>query len=227
MLTGALCGVGLYCLAGLSAHRPAHVHELSNAVVFTIGIAALVGTIVGTPPAALIICLSGAQYAPWRSLPFLVAGATLGVVVIGLPWSLLPFTQDVAYLAVGMPITGAILGGTIATRFMPNRSGLRQPWPIIAVPGFLFSSLAGAPVFAVLASAALSRFATAVSAVGVPKYVLVLMFIVYLLGASIAFAAIIRAIDWNRHVFWKGLATGLLAAVITITGFVLFLVPTS
>jgi hypothetical protein len=218
VLTGALSGVGLYCLR--------HLHEVSNAVVYTTGIAALLGIIIGTPPAALVICLSRAKYAPWRSLPLLVSGAALGILVIGLPWSLFPFTEDVAYLAVGMPIAGAILGGAVATRFVPSTSA-DQGWPIAAVPGFVFGLLAGATVLAFLVGAALSRFAMVVSAVAVPKYVLALMFIVYLFGESIAFVAVIHAIPWNSGAFWKGLGTGLLAAVVMIAGFVLFMVPTS
>jgi hypothetical protein len=225
-LTGALSGVGLYCLAGLSAHRPAHVHELSNAAVFTTGIAALVGTIVGTPAAALIICLSGARYAPWRALPFLVAGAALGIGVIGLPWSLFPLTENVAYLAVGMPIVGAILGGTIATRFAPSPPADRGRWPFAAVPGFALGLFAAAVALVFSLGAALSRFGAITSALAVPKSVLLLAFIVYLIGGSIAFAAVVRSIAWSTHAFSKGLATGIVAGAMVIAGFTLFAVPT-
>ncbi|MEO7201793.1 MAG: hypothetical protein ABI431_03695 [Candidatus Tumulicola sp.] len=189
-------------------------------------VAILVGAVVGTTPAILIICVSPARSAPWRTLPFLIAGAALGFVIVGLPWSLFQATQDVPYLTLGMPVFGAMAGGAVATRFLPSAGVARPGWSIAALFGFLVGLLAGVIALAFCISGLFPRLGT----IAVPSnsvYVAVFGFGLYLVAASIVFAAVIRRIEWGKQTFWKGVVAGLVASVLAVVSIVLFVFATS
>jgi hypothetical protein len=49
----------------------------------------------------------------------------------------------------------------------------------------------------------------------------------YLIAASIAFAAVIRCIEWGKRTFRKGVAAGLIASVFAVASTLLFVFSTS
>jgi hypothetical protein len=191
-----------------------------------VGVAVLVGAIVGTTPSILVICVSPAKSAPWRSLPFLVAGATLGFIIIGLPWSLFQTTENMPWLTLGMPMIGAMAGGAVATRFLPGARAGQRVWFAALFSGFVLGLLAGA-IGLVLCLMQLFGSGSIAMPSSVPLSVGIAGFVVYLIAVSIAFAALVRRIVWTRRAFWKSIAAGLLAAVLLVTGIVLLVFSTS
>ncbi len=223
-LTGAVFGIALFCWSAFS--QAAHLPNVGHAFGLIVTVAILVGAVVGTTPAILIICVSPAKSAPWRSLPILITGAALAFVIVGLPWSFFQATQDVPYLTLGMPVFGAMAGGAVATRFLPNAGAARPGWSIAALFGFLLGLLAGVIALAFCINGLFTRL----GAIAVPSnsvYVAVFGFGLYLVAASIAFAAVIRRIAWAERTFWKGIAAGSVASVFVVAGTVLFVFSTS
>jgi hypothetical protein len=220
-LTSALVGLALGCYVALSVPTPQlGTHFLGIAA--TILVAVSVGTVVGTTPAILIICVSRARLAPWRAVPLLATGATLGLIIIGVPWSLFKATEDLPYLAIGMPVVGAIAGGALATRFVSKTPTAGPAWPTAAVLGFVMGLVAGVTVLKFVTNQLFQHFGAFGPSSSVPWYIAIAAFVVYLIAASIGFAAAIKKIVWTRQRFLKGAASGVFASVFVTIGIVLF-----
>jgi len=222
-LTGALCGLFIFCCIALSG--PRHVENVVEAIGWIIASAVLVGVVIGTTPAVLIICLSRARAAPWRSVPYLAGGAAVGLIVIGMPWSLLAATQDEPWLTLGMPLLGAMAGGAMATRFSPRGPAAGSVLPIAAIGGFFIGLIAGITMLVFSIGALLRHFGSHVSLPPMQRPTLIVVFVVYWLVGSIAFAVVIRRIAWNDRPLVKGLAAGLLASAFVIVGVASFAIP--
>jgi hypothetical protein len=225
-LASALCGFALGCLVGFTANPTSLATRISGAA-WSVGLCTLVGTVVGAAPAILVLYLSPAKLAPWRSVPVLAGGAALGLVVIGLPWSLFPATEYVPWLTVGMPVVGAIAGGAFSTRFLARGSQLGPVLPVAAIAGFVLGLVAGVTLLAFAIGAFLRKYGAYVSAPTVPRALLILGFIAYVVIGSAAFAAVIRRIGWNERPLVKGVAVGTVAAAFIIGGFASFAIPGS
>jgi len=79
----------------------------------------IVGTILGAIPGILVVSLTRARERPWASLPILLLGTSLGVILFGLPLGLLKGTDASSILLVVACVAGPTLGGIIASRFAP------------------------------------------------------------------------------------------------------------
>jgi hypothetical protein len=82
-----------------------------------LALSTIYGAMIGAPFGILVVCLSRAKDAPWRALPTLLTGTSIGIVVLGLPWALLPGTNDPTILYV-MCIAGPTIGGIVASGFI-------------------------------------------------------------------------------------------------------------
>ncbi len=119
-LTGTFAGVALTCYVLLTGGPPGPGADLLGGSIWIVGMASIVGALLGAPSGILIMCLSRAKAAPWRAVPTLLLGTTIGIVTLGLPWELLPGTDVTASILDVMCIAGPTLGGVVAARFIPK-----------------------------------------------------------------------------------------------------------
>ena len=121
-LTGALAALMLFCynLATLKGVGPGA--DLPGGLLWLLEMGTLLGAMFGAPSGILVMCLSRAKKAPWRSLPTLLVGATAGIVILGLPWTLLEGTLVNGSITDVMFIAGPTIGGLIAVKFIPDLS---------------------------------------------------------------------------------------------------------
>jgi len=189
------------------------------------GLSVLVGTVVGTTPAILVICLSRARGTPWRSVLVLVGGATLGFILIGLPWAFFPGTLGMSWLVTTMLLIGPVAGGALATRFLSNVTETRRYPLAAAVSAFLIGLVAGTVVCAMSIIFVFARIGAFDSTHTLSRYAVIPAFIVYVILGSVAFAAAVRRIAWDTYALVKGFATGLLASVFVVVGLASFAIP--
>lgn len=124
-LTGALIGM-VQSLYGLLT-GPRSTAEVFGAVWFT-EMSVLFGGAIGVIPASLVMSLSRARHRPWRALPFLSAGATVGFFIVSFPIALALWRVGAPpYLALAISWLGPTVGGIIATRFVPAQDSFASP----------------------------------------------------------------------------------------------------
>jgi hypothetical protein len=121
-LTGTVAGVLISLYAVLSAGPTGPNADLRDSSETMIVMSTVYGAILGAPFGILVVCLSRAKAAPWRSLPTLLAGTSIGIVVLGLPWALLPFANDNPIIIYVMFIAGPTIGGIVAANFIPGQA---------------------------------------------------------------------------------------------------------
>ena len=120
-LTGTLAGTVISIYALLISHPVESSADLIDGFIWTIIMSTVYGAILGAPIGILVVCLSRAKAAPWRSLPILLIGTSIGIVVLGLPWALLPSTTITATILFVMCIAGPTIGGIVAANFIPSQ----------------------------------------------------------------------------------------------------------
>lgn len=81
----------------------------------------LFGAVLGAPSGILVMCLSRAKAAPWRSLPTLLIGTSIGIVFFGMSWALLPLSVVQNTIQNVMCILGPTIGGIVAAKFIPEQ----------------------------------------------------------------------------------------------------------
>ena len=121
-LTGAFAALVIFCYTLATAKGVGPGSDLPGGLLWQLEMGTLFGAMFGAPSGILVMCLTRAKRAPWRSLPTLLVGTTAGIVIFGLPWGLLPGTVANATIANVMFIAGPTIGGLIATRFIPDFS---------------------------------------------------------------------------------------------------------
>jgi len=126
-LTGAFAGLVLFCYVQITGGPPGPGADITGGFVWIMTLATIGGTILGSPSGILVMCLSRAKKAPWRSIPILLIGTTLGVVILGLPWGLLPGTTLFDIILKIMIVAGPTLGGLLAVHFLLKEQEARYP----------------------------------------------------------------------------------------------------
>lgn len=111
-LTGAIAGLVL----SLASFRSEEMAGRSVDFIGEIEWATIFGAIFGAPSAIFVMCLSRAKAAPWRSVPVLLVGTIVGIIILGLPWAMLHRFD----ILLGMCIISATIGGLFALRFLPK-----------------------------------------------------------------------------------------------------------
>jgi hypothetical protein len=74
----------------------------------------------GVLPGVLIMWVSQARIAPWRSLPVVLFGTTIGSNVFSFPLTQLPGSNATGIMFYVLYITGFAIGGLVAARFPPS-----------------------------------------------------------------------------------------------------------
>lgn len=120
-LTGTVAGVviSLYALTGCCPSGPG-ANQSGDSMMF-IAMSTFFGGILGAPFGILVMCLSRAKAAPWDALPRLLFGTSIGIVILGLPWALLPGTTINSTILDVMCIVGPTIGGIVAALFVPEQ----------------------------------------------------------------------------------------------------------
>jgi predicted acetyltransferase len=131
-LGGACLSVPIVVRAG-----PGSFVELAGSALYAAVVGAYTGAIAGAVPGALVMLLTRAKFAPWRSIPRLAAGATGGLVLAVLPFWFVPANGTVSVLILVAAIAGPTAGALAATRFLPGPRSYRVEAPSLALaPSF-------------------------------------------------------------------------------------------
>lgn len=88
-------------------------------LIFALWALVLIGTAPGTLPGVLLMCVSKASAAPWRSIPILLAGTSAGGLILSFPLWLRPGTNENSIIMGALYVAGFAIGGLIASRFIP------------------------------------------------------------------------------------------------------------
>jgi hypothetical protein len=120
-LTGACVGVVLSCYVLATANGSGPGEDLLRGLRYAMSIGVVFGIVLDTAPGVIVMCLSRAKIAPWRSLVFLLPGTTIGIIILTLPWALLPGSNTTSTIMGVMWIGGFAIGGFAAAKFLPNR----------------------------------------------------------------------------------------------------------
>jgi hypothetical protein len=91
-----------------------------SGLIFAVWTLVLIGTAPGTLPGVLLMCVSRASVAPWRSIPILLAGTSVGGLILSFPLWLRPGTNENSVIMGALYVAGFAIGGLIASRFIPE-----------------------------------------------------------------------------------------------------------
>jgi hypothetical protein len=217
-LTGGLAGAALWC-AGLVTDDAGGA-SLAG-LLWLVAMGSVFGAIGGTPSGVLVMCLSRAKEAPWRSLPVLLLGTTVGFVVLGLPLQLpLELFQRVSapsWLGPAMWLIGPTIGGIVAIRFLPPPSFNRiSNLPAAFVFGFLVGLVAGA--FTLLFVGGQWSFGSGwffefPKDAATRHVIRVCWLAFYAIVGTYGLVAVIRAIAEVKRTLWTGLGAGLASGI--------------
>lgn len=118
-LTGTLSGIIWSLFYNFTTPRYAAPFET---VVSFAAITTIFGFVFGAPSGILVVCFSRAPREPWRSLPFLLVGTTIGFFVGLWVCEIAPRGIDIADFNVAAWVVGATIGGIVATWVLPPRA---------------------------------------------------------------------------------------------------------
>lgn len=224
-LTGILAGIVLWCCYTLIPTKSTSPDaDLGRSLLWIVSFGALFGTVSGTPSGVLVMCLSRANAAPWRSLPTLLIGTTAGLVLFGLPIALLPGSTITSILGPAMFLIGPTIGGVLATRFLPERNDTAAaPLPVRFVSGFLVGLIVGDGLLFDVIGPWLSKtlFAGFSWNVANPHLVYALCLAFYTVMGLVALTAAISEITGTKRTFWTGLTIGLASSLFVAGAFFL------
>lgn len=127
LATMTAAAYGLFLFLWSSFPFPLRIYPGADPVgglIFDFWALVLIGTAPGTLPAVLLMCVSKASIAPWRSVPILLAGTSAGGLMLSFPLSLRPGTNETSMIIGVLYVAGFAIGGLIASRFVPaNHQG--------------------------------------------------------------------------------------------------------
>jgi hypothetical protein len=92
----------------------------AGGLIFGLWAFALIGTVPGALPGMLLMCVSKASATPWRSIPWLLGGTSAGSLILSFPLSLWPGTIESSIIIGVLYVTGFMVGGLAAARFIPT-----------------------------------------------------------------------------------------------------------
>jgi hypothetical protein len=118
-LTAALAGL-VISIYDLTTTGPSGFGEdVADGILTFVLMATIYGTILGAPFGILVMCMTRAKTVPWRALPTLLIGTSSGIILLGLPWLVIPGLADFPAIGYGMCVMGPFIGGLIASNFLP------------------------------------------------------------------------------------------------------------
>jgi len=115
VLTGVVYGVVDTAIEEITKPRA----DIALLLLWLVAATASFAAVLGSVPAALVICLTRARYHPWRAVPVLVLGATASLLLLD---RLLAIFRPHVPPIVGFTVVTLVptIGGIVATRFLPR-----------------------------------------------------------------------------------------------------------